>query len=604
MNINQWTTSTVTLNAYTLASTTGTILSGKSGSGPTNIIYSILSQLDVDQVDQDYLGHIQTAVAPYVPIPSYMSTTSTATVNPAPFYTHLSDEERAFLRAQLYRKIIKYFYNTRGSRNSAISFFRIFYNDTASIYDANDYLTTVQSFIQTWLTSSGMTLASTVVSAGASVYGQTPVQAWTPFSYVITTGVPGGSSTFDVTYRALVHPVGFKYVVQSTVLTNGIIEISQSRMADARSDYQTALWFLDPTQLTEYGNYIISDAGAIYNEANQNTGVATTSGYTYADWSNIGAGVRYNLTNMLGLSSYNYLTTPITSTSFYSIYSGKGIRNMTSSSAIPYNTTIVSTNVVNLTVPAVTISSASTQLTNLFPDPTIIPGLFVSASGIPLNTYVVSTSIITGSATVYKSDVTTNSGNLVTFLQPNAGVLVGMSVSGTGIAAGTTIAAISVSTSIVVLDAYTVGVNPANEIDFPITSTNPAYASVVPGLYITDTIGRVLSNTTISSVNTNTSGVRKLAFSNGTSSNVVSNWSSGQNTLTFSKFVVVLSSTTTSAVSGNVIFSSIEKETVVLSTAATSSVSTASVTFYGGVINLSGTGYGITSLTDRIEIDA
>ena len=306
MNINQWTTSTVTLNAYTLASTTGTILSGKSGSGPTNIIYSILSQLDVDQVDQDYLGHIQTAVAPYVPIPSYMSTTSTATVNPAPFYTQLSDEERAFLRAQLYRKIIKYFYNTRGSRNSAISFFRIFYNDTASIYDAGDYLGTVQNYIQGWLTSSGMTLASTVVSAGASVYGQTPVQAWTPFSYVITTGVPGGSSTFDVTYRALVHPVGFKYVVQSTLSTNGIIEISQSRMTDARSDYQTALWFLDPTQLTEYGNYIISDAGAIYNEANQNTGVATTSGYTYADWSNIGTIAKFSMP----------ILNPITSSTF------------------------------------------------------------------------------------------------------------------------------------------------------------------------------------------------------------------------------------------------------------------------------------------------
>jgi len=295
MNINAWTTSTVTLNTYTLSTVTGTVLSGESGSGPSNIIYSILSQLDVGQVDQDFLGHIQNAVAPYVPIPSYMSTTSTVTMNAAPFYKHLTDAELAFMRAQLYRKIIKYFYNTRGSRASAVSFFQIFYNDTASIYDASNYPTTVQNYIQAWLTSSGMTLAATGVSAGASVYGQTPIQAWTPFTYVITTGVPGGSSTFDVPYRALVHPVGFKYVVQPTVSTNGIIEVSESRMTDARYDYQNALWFLDPTQIAEYVNYVISDAGAAYNEANQNTGVATSSGYTYADWSNVGTVDKFSM---------------------------------------------------------------------------------------------------------------------------------------------------------------------------------------------------------------------------------------------------------------------------------------------------------------------
>jgi hypothetical protein len=301
MNINQWLTSTVSLNTYTLSSTTGTVLSGKSGSGPSNVIYSILSQLDVDQVDQDFLSHIQSTIAQYVPLPSYMSTTSTTTVNPAPFYKHLSDQELAFLRAQLYRKIVKYFYNTRGSRSSAISFFQIFYNDTASIYDANDYLGTIQGYIQAWLTASGMTLAATGVSAGASVYGQTPIQAWTPFTYAITTGVPGGSSTFDVPYRALVHPVGFKYFVQPTISNNGIIEVSESRMTDARFDYQEALWFLDPTQITEYNNYIISDADAAYNEANRNTAITTTtstytySGYTYADWSNVGAVNSFNI---------------------------------------------------------------------------------------------------------------------------------------------------------------------------------------------------------------------------------------------------------------------------------------------------------------------
>jgi hypothetical protein len=354
MNINAWTTSTVSLSTYTISSTTGTVLSGKSGSGPTNIIYSILSQLDVDQVDEDYLSHIQRAVAPYVPIPSYMSTGSTTTVNPAPFYKYLSTTEIAYLRAQLYRKIIKHFYNTRGSRNSAVSFFQIFYNDTASIYDAGDYLGTVQNYIQGWLTSSGMTLAATNVSAGTSVNGQTPIQAWTPFTYVITTSVPGGSSTFDTPYRALVHPVGFKYVVQPSLSTNGIIEISESRMTDARLDYQAALWFLDPTQITEYNNYLISDADAAYNEANQNTATTTTSGYTYsgytyADWSNVGTINKFTaLTSTT--SAVGTYTLSITTNSSYNIVPGMIVTgtssfgtDINSSATVAYGTASVNT---------------------------------------------------------------------------------------------------------------------------------------------------------------------------------------------------------------------------------------------------------------------
>ena len=860
MNLNEWattplTTSTTTIDSNGLLSTvvvttpTSTALSGRSGSGPSNILYSILSQVDVDLVDQDYLSHIQNAVAPYVPVPSYMSAGLALTTggSAAPFYYNLSDEERAFLRAQLYRKIIKYFYNTRGSRNSAATFFQLFYNDTASIYDATDYPANVEGYIRDWLTGSGMLISVTSVSGGSAVLNQTPIQAWTPFSYIITTGVVGGEDIFDIPYRALVHPVGFKYYVQPTALGNsGIGDVAPSRMVNARYDYQNALWFLDTTPLVEYGNYTIGDAYGSYVEANQNL-----FGYTYADWSNIGAGVRYNLTNMLGLpsstssasistmfatasnittqysgtvtpvyqtwnlngtlqaglyypsiptwfnnkssfdegyysltylggvwkctltdgffaacaavadtyntsssigylqitgrdtstistlatqssyeiahrgeaisfyhpggaigvsildsafgdnypgtttgssygyalptyrldardraivnvpnlpshvrigsivsganissistasvyvskidtsnnivtlqqangatfsgfvydgssissstaslvfaSAYNYLTTPITSTSFDSIYSGKGIRNMTSSSAIAYNTTIISKDIVNLTVPAVTISSASTQLTNLFPNPTIIPGLFVSASGIPLNTYVVSTSIITGSATVIKSDVATNSSNLITFRQPNPGVLVGMSVSGTGIASGTIVSAISVSTLVIVADSQTAGETPCNEIKFP-TASNPAYASVVPGLFISDSLGIVKIGAQVVSV-ADSGGYRSIELaSSPVDYRVTPNWYSGNTTVTFSKFVVVLSSATTGTVSGNVIFSSIQKETVVLSTAATSSVSTASVTFYGGVIYLSGTSssYG-TSLTDIIEIDA
>ena len=305
MNLNEWattplTTSTTTIDSNGLLSTvvvttpTSTALSGRSGSGPSNILYSILSQVDVDLVDQDYLSHIQNAVAPYVPVPSYMSSGSALTTggSAAPFYYNLSDEERAFLRAQLYRKIIKYFYNTRGSRNSAATFFQLFYNDTASIYDATDYPANVEGYIRDWLTGSGMLISVTSVSGGSAVLNQTPIQAWTPFSYVITTGVVGGEDIFDIPYRALVHPVGFKYYVQPTALGNsGIGDVAPSRMVNARYDYQNALWFLDSTQIAEYGNYTIGDAYGSYVEANRNS-----LNYTYADWSNIGATVKFTST--------------------------------------------------------------------------------------------------------------------------------------------------------------------------------------------------------------------------------------------------------------------------------------------------------------------
>lgn len=354
MNLNEWATTPVTASTTTIDSNglltttvvttpTSTLLSGKSGSGPSNILYSILSQVDVDLVDQDYLSHIQNGVAPYIPVPSYMSTGSALTTGgaAAPFYYHLSDEERAFLRAQLYRKIIKYFYNTRGSRNSAVTFFQLFYNDTASIYDATDYSTTVESYIRDWLTTSGMAISVTSVSGGSTALNQTPIQAWTPFSYVITTGVTGGDGTFGVPYRALVHPVGFKYHVQAAFSANsGIGDVAPSRMVNARYDYQNTLWFLDPTQLYEYANYAIGDAYGNYIEANQNT-----SAYTYADWSNIGAIAKFTATLSSSFVS-NTNTISISTTSSLNIVPGMFVTAPNSKFFTDINTTSTASMIV------------------------------------------------------------------------------------------------------------------------------------------------------------------------------------------------------------------------------------------------------------------
>ena len=359
MNINAWTTSSVTLNTYTLSTTTGTVLAGKSGSGPSNIIYSILAELDPDQVDADYLAHIQNTIAPYVPIPTYMSSTSTV-----PTYNRLKLPELfAGPRAALYQKIVKYFYNVRGSRNSVPAFFLAFYNDTASILDANDLSSQdiIQSqYIKPWLTASGMAIAATTVKGGSAVYGQTPIQAWTPFSYIIQTSV--ANSTFEKAYRALVHPIGFKYHVQTILANNGIVEVSDSRMVNARLDYQNALWFLDSTPLSQFVNFIIKEADGAYNEANQNTAT-----YTYADWSNIGAVNQFNVLTTATASSATY-TLSVGTYSILNIVPGMIVTGTssfgtTSSAIVNYSSSSVNTisgTVTLLTTLSSTINSGST----------------------------------------------------------------------------------------------------------------------------------------------------------------------------------------------------------------------------------------------------
>jgi len=363
MNINAWTTSTITLSTNSIVNgviststeviPTSSILVGKSGSGPSNIIYSILSELDVDQVNADFLSHIQATIASLVPVPSYMA--SPAEQNVAQYYKYLNENEIASLRALLYQKIVKFFYNIRGSRSSATSFFRVFYNDTCDVYDYSDYESTMKTYIQDWLTSSGMSLSSTAVSAGSLVYGRTPIQAWLPFSYGITPSTP--QTTFDIPYRAMVHPVGFKYFVQAS-LAQGILDISESRMTNARYDYQKALWFLDSTQIAEFANFIIIDADALYNDAFQNT-----SAYTYADWSNIGSISKFDVRVLSTAASATYTL----SVGTYStnnivpgmIVTGTSSFGATSSAIVGYNSSSVNT--VSGTV---TLTTALTSLIN------------------------------------------------------------------------------------------------------------------------------------------------------------------------------------------------------------------------------------------------
>ena len=138
---------------------------------PSSVISETLSENDIDQVSATFLGNLQNAIAIYVPNP--------------PRATYYS-------RVNLYKKIVKYYYSTRGSRNSAYVFFQLFFETIIEIIDNNNGDITQQ--VATWVGNSG----------------QLSVDAWLPYSYVIASDI--AASSYDSSYQALVHPVGFKYL--------------------------------------------------------------------------------------------------------------------------------------------------------------------------------------------------------------------------------------------------------------------------------------------------------------------------------------------------------------------------------------------------------
>lgn len=122
---------------------------------PSHLLNSLDENYSLDEVSEEYLPKIKQYIAPYVPNSSIMTD------------------------RQLYTKVVKYFYNARGSRESALVFFKIFFgNIDTEIFD--------------------MTNTSSGISA-----------KWIPYTYGIKTDIP--ISEWEIPYRALVHPVGFRF---------------------------------------------------------------------------------------------------------------------------------------------------------------------------------------------------------------------------------------------------------------------------------------------------------------------------------------------------------------------------------------------------------
>lgn len=143
---------------------------------PTNILYSAsaLTETDIDLISAKHISNIAASIAKYIP------------------------NARALDRVALYKKIVKYYYNTRGSRESAAVFFRIFFDSIIEIIDSSNGA--LNTAIKLWL-------AQYVGSTNAAIPKH--VELWRPFTYGIVTDVD--SDQWNILFKGLIHPIGFRY---------------------------------------------------------------------------------------------------------------------------------------------------------------------------------------------------------------------------------------------------------------------------------------------------------------------------------------------------------------------------------------------------------
>jgi len=137
----------------------------------SHLISAANEQHDLDQIEVQYLENIQSLLAPYIPFNIYGNI--------------IKDKSRFF------RLLVRYFYTSRGSRQSIHDFFRIFFNAEVEIFD------NVSREI--------------LLSGGTGLVGdsQSMIDQWSSYSYGLGTSVPVGN--WYVPYKALVHPLGWRF---------------------------------------------------------------------------------------------------------------------------------------------------------------------------------------------------------------------------------------------------------------------------------------------------------------------------------------------------------------------------------------------------------
>jgi hypothetical protein len=147
---------------------------------PSQEINNILVEQDIDKTSLQYLDSIQKEVAMNVP------------------------DAVAFDRVSLYKKIVKY-YLTKGSRDSILTFFKIFYDEAVVVSYPKEFLFApsqgnYDTNINRYLDDKGFPSSRDKIQDS---------YFWQNFSYVIESALP--VENWKSNFLNLVHPAGFKF---------------------------------------------------------------------------------------------------------------------------------------------------------------------------------------------------------------------------------------------------------------------------------------------------------------------------------------------------------------------------------------------------------
>jgi hypothetical protein len=186
---------------------------------PSNVISNINTEHDIDRVSASYLDAIQAAIANSIP------------------------NSRVLDRVSLYKKIVKY-YSIRGTSNSALVFFRIFFDEFIELIYPKDYLFKTsdgsgKNAFDAWKYSDRKGFTSDVnrIQDG---------YRWQEYSYGIRSGLQ--LSDWEKSYLKLVHPAGL-YLFSELLLL-----ISVSNKWDNYINYDS----INPTENLTWLNAFIS----------------------------------------------------------------------------------------------------------------------------------------------------------------------------------------------------------------------------------------------------------------------------------------------------------------------------------------------------------
>lgn len=185
---------------------------------PSNAIANITAEHDIDRVSSNYIDAIQQEIAQGVP------------------------NSKVLDRISLYKKIVKY-YSIRGTSESAVTFFRIFFDELAEIIYPKESLFKLSAGTGSF-TSGGQWAYSDRKGFASDINKLHDGEYWQDYSYVIKSGIP--IDEWENSYLKLVHPAGLYLFAKLLILAE------RSNIWDNMIDYGSLDPKLDLTWLNAY----------------------------------------------------------------------------------------------------------------------------------------------------------------------------------------------------------------------------------------------------------------------------------------------------------------------------------------------------------------